>query len=359
MNPPYNYGISQEDASTEERALDLRDGDRLLCIASAGEVPLNLLARRTIAIDAADISREQIALSRLKLGACRALEPLEAAAFLGFMDAPADQRRRFFDRTAAFLTEDEKRFWAMNPGAVERGPVRAGRFERYLNRFSPASLAVLGEKKMRRLFDQNSVEAQREYFDRCLSTALLKGLFKVAFHPRLYRKRGIAEEGLRHGGKRNIAEFFYGRFRDFCAATPARRNYYLQFCFFGRVLFPEALPDYLTEEGMRRVRESHVNIAWREGSYQAVLGESRPGAFNKFHLSNIGDWMGREEFAGLLGLVRKKAAPSSLAVSRYIHLDHPVPEVLRGRVVRRDGLGEELMKTDRFPFYNLVVMELP
>jgi hypothetical protein len=157
---------------------------------------------------------------------------------------------------------------------------------------------------------------------------------------------------------RDIAAFFYGRFRDFCTATPARRNLYLQFCFFGRVLFPEALPEYLSEEGMRRIRTSYANIAWRLESYQEALGESAPGRFNKFHLSNIGDWMGREEYAGLLALVCAKAGPSSRAVSRYIHLDHPLPEALRERIVRRDDRGQELVRSDRFPFYNLVVMEL-
>ncbi|MBE3130659.1 MAG: DUF3419 family protein [Acidobacteria bacterium] len=338
MKPPYNYGISQEDALTERRALDIREGDRLLCVASAGEVPLNLLALGPVAIEAVDISPAQLFLCRLKLSACRALEPLEAAALLGFMDAPSEKRRRLFDRTTTFLGDDEKSFWAANMSAVERGPIRAGRFERYLGRFSPA--------------------ARQEYFDRYLSKALLKVLFKVAFHPRLYRKRGIAEEGLRHGGGRDIAEFFYGRFRDFCAATPARRNPYLQFCFFGRVLFPEALPEYLSEEGLRRVRESHASIAWRLESYREAVDKSPPGRFNKFHLSNIGDWMGLEEYAELLALVCERAAPSSLAISRYIHLDHPLPEALRERLVRRDDRGEELVRSDRFPFYNLVVMEL-
>jgi len=358
MKAPYNYGLSQEDALTERRALEIREGDRLLCVASAGEILLNLLALGPVAIEAVDVSAAQLFLSRLKLAACRALEPLEAAEFLGFMDAPADKRMRLFDRTASFLDNGERRFWAANMPAVEMGPVRAGRFERYLGRFSPAALAVLGKRKLRRLFEQDTAAAQRECFDRSLSTPVLKVLFKVAFHPRLYRKRGIAEEGLRHGGKRDIAAFFYGRFRDFCAATPARRNLYLQFCLFGRVLYPEALPEYLSEEGMRRVRKNHASIVWRPESYQEAVGKSAPGRFNKFHLSNIGDWMGLEEYAGLLALVCAKAAPSSRAMSRYIHLDHPLPEALRGRVVRRDDRGEELVRSDRFPFYNLVVMEL-
>ena len=50
--------------------------------------------------------------------------------------------------------------------------------------------------------------------------------------------------------------------------------------------------------------------------------------------------------------------PSSPEIARYIHLGHPLPEALRERIVRRDDRGEELVRADRFPFYDLVVMEL-
>lgn len=276
MKPPYDYGVSQEDALTEERALNLRDGDRLLCVASAGEIPLNLLARRDLTIEAVDISRSQLSLCRLKAAACRALEPLEAAALLGFMDASPGRRRQLFARAAEYLEEGDKRFWAANGKAVERGPVRAARFERYLGRFSPAGRAVLGGRKLRGLFELDTVAAQEEYFDRSLSTGTLRTVFKAAFHPLLYRKRGIAEEGLRHGGAGGPGGFFYSRFRDFCTATPARKNYYLQFSFFGRVLFPEALPEYLSEQGIRNIRANHANITWRPESYQEALDKSPP-----------------------------------------------------------------------------------
>lgn len=357
MNPLYNYGLSQEDALTEYRALDIRLGDRLIAIASAGEVPLNLVALEDVRVEAVDISRNQLALAKLKLGACRALEPAEAASFLGFSEAPEVARRRLFDRVALFLGEDELAFWRGNISAVERGAVRAGRFERYLRKFSRLARLVLGESKLRGLFERDTLVEREEYFDRFLSTALVRALFRLAFDPRLYRRRGIADEGLRHGGERDIAGFFYGRFRDFCCATPARKNYYFQFALWGRVLFPEALPEYLSPEGLARVRERHGNIAWREVSIQDALAGHPAGTFNKFHLSNIGDWMSREDYAALLTLLCDKAPAASRAVARYIHLDHPLPGTLNGRLVRDARLAGELIKADRFPFYNLVVME--
>lgn len=357
MKPPYDYGIAQEDALTELGALDLRPDDRLLCIASGGEIPLNLLALRNLRIEAVDVSPNQLFLSKLKLAACRALEPSEAAAFLGFTEVSADTRKRLFARVAAFLEADGRRFWGANASALEEGPIRVGRFEKYLAKFRSAGLAVLRKGRLRGLFELETVDERRVYFERFLSTPLLKAMFRIAFHPFLYRKRGIAAAGLIHCAPGHAADFFYARFKDFCTATPPRKNYYLQFTFFGRILFPEALPEYLTEEGTRRIRERPAHIAWRLASVQEALNTCSPGTFNKFHLSNVGDWMTRDEYAGVLAMICDKAAAASRTTVRYIHLDHPVPEALRGRIIRDERRGEALMRGDRFPFYNLVILE--
>lgn len=358
MKPLYNYGLSQEDARTELEALGLRQDDRLFCVASAGEIPLNLLALRRISIEAVDISSNQLALCRLKLATCRALEPPEAAAFLGFTEAPGGKRMRFWGRVRSFLEDGDRRFWEGSLPSIEEGAIRSGRFERYLDKFRSAGRCLLGRRKLGRLFELDAEAERRDFFDRFLGRSLLKTLFRVAFHPRVYRKRGIAAEGLIHGDAGHTADFFYSRFRDFCTATPPRRNYYLQWSFFGCVIFPEAFPEYLTEEGMKRIRERTADIAWRLASVEEALESCAPGAFNKFHLSNIGDWMTRTEYAGVLVRMCEKGAVGSRAAGRYIHLDYPVPEALGGRLTRDETRGEELMRRDRFPFYNLVVMEI-
>lgn len=359
MEPLYNYGLSQEDALTEYRALDLRPGDRVVSVASAGDVPLNLIALEDVRIEAVDIARSQLALARLKLAACLALEPSEAAAFLGFEDATISLRTRLFNRVASFLDERERRFWRGNMAAVERGAVRAGRFERYIRRFSRLARLVLGESRLRGLFEREGVAERRDHFDRRLGSGAVKALFRAAFNPRRYRKGGISDAGLTHSGQRDIAAFFYGRFRDFCTVTPPRRNYYFQFMLWGRLFYPEAWPEYLRPEGLARVRERQGSIVWREASFEQTLAGHPAGTFNKFHLSNIGDWMSREDYAALLNLLGLRAAPGSRALARYIHLDHPIPDALNGRLRRDDRLAEELIEGDRFPFYQLVVLETP
>ncbi len=356
MSHIFEFGISQDDALTENRALDLRTGDRLLCVASAGEVPLNLLALADIKVYAVDISINQLFLSKLKLKAVLALDPLEAASLLGFMDADSDIRLKYFDKVNQLMDEDEKSFWQKNIFAIQNGPVHESRFEKYISRFGKIGLRILGRKRMMGLLECESPEQHKDYFDRYLSTFLIKSIFRIAFHPKIYKNRGLSEEGLKHRGQVNMASFFYGRFRDFCTSTVARRNYYLQFTFFNKILFQEALPEYLKDDGLINLRKNFSNISFGHLSYNQALTESSTGEFNKFALSNICDWMDKDEFTETLMLIKEKVNNSGRILSRYIHFDYPVRDGLEKYFKTDYDLGEALIHQDRYPFYSLVPM---
>jgi S-adenosylmethionine-diacylglycerol 3-amino-3-carboxypropyl transferase len=354
MEELFDFGISQEDAITLYKALDIKKNDRLLCIASAGEVPLNLLAIQDLWIEAVDISLSQLNLAKIKLYAVCSLEPMEAAAFLGFVDAEPEERKKLFRRVSELMDSSEKLFWIENMSVIEKGPIHEARFEKYIARFNWITFLIFGKNKLLRLFELETINAQQEFFDRHLSRSVLKIIFKIVFHPKMYKKRGMAPQGLTHSGESNISAFFYSRFRDFCSATAARKNYFLQFCFFNKVLFPEALPEYLSERGIQRIRKNQEKLKFRHLSYTELLNQSRKGEFNKFHLSNIGDWMNRDEFTQILRLIKDKAASSSRIMLCYIHCNHSIPEELKNFLIPDYQLGERLVKTDRYPFYNLV-----
>ena len=356
--PIFEYGISQEDALVDARALDLREGDRLLCISSAGEMPLNLLARFDLKITAVDTLESQNCLTRLKLAAVRSLEPEEAASLAGFRKAPAEIRRKLFEKTSMYLSSQDLLFWKNNSAAIDQGPINVARFEKYIARFNGLGLMLLQKKHLMKLFEMQTPEEQATYFDRYISTGLLRGIFRLVFHPRVYKNRGISAQGLTHSGERNMAEFFYGKLKDFCCSTPARENYFLQYSFFDEVLFPEALPEYLKEVGMQRIRRNQANLDIRLQSFNDAILQDRGNGFNKLHLSNIGDWMSKDEFAGLLRLISSRSHSVTKLLFRYIHFNHPIPDDLTGRMSPDYELGNQLSKTDRYPFYGLVPINL-
>jgi len=352
----YNFGISQDDAESERMALDLHKGDRLVCLASAGEVPLNLLSSTDLRIDAVDISLPQLHLSRLKLIAAIHLEPLEAARLIGYMPGTKEERLHWFSHLIDYLDEAEKVFWNTHPVVFEKGPVHLGRFERYLAKFSWLALQIIGRKKMMKLFEFDDVNLQRNYFDEQLETRRLKLIFNAVFHPKIYKKRGMDEQGLTHSGERNIAAFFFGRFRDFCTSTPARFNYLLQFTFYNRVLFNEALPEYLLEKGNMGLRRKVDQVSYYNESVNERILKAPQGHYNKFALSNVGDWMTQDEMADLFRIIARQSAGQARLLLRYIHLAHAVPVDLRNIFSLNKEMGNNLEAKDRYPFYSLAPM---
>jgi S-adenosylmethionine:diacylglycerol 3-amino-3-carboxypropyl transferase len=354
MEHLFDFGISQEDALIENKVLDLKNSDRLLCITSAGDVPLNLLALKDIRITAVDISTNQNAMLRLKLNAAVALEPSEAAGFLGYMRQDKNVRLKMFKRVSEFLIEKDQLFWNQNINAINKGIINVARFEKYIQKFNGILLAIVNKKKLLKLIEFTRTEDQFQYFDKKIKSPLLKNLFKLVFHPKLYKDHGISSQGFINTETNNLAEFFFNRFRDFCCSTPAWKNYFLQYTFFNQVLYPEALPEFLSDAGCENIRKHHENLNIRTESIFTFLKTCQEDTYNKFHVSNIGDWVGKNEFSDLLNLIHTKSTPQGRISSRYIHYLHPVPKALQTTIIPDFSLGEKLLKTDRYPFYNIV-----
>lgn len=354
MDCLYNYGISQEDALTECQALNLTDGDSLLCIASAGEIPLNIAALCDAKIVASDISASQIRLCRLKQTAALKYDSVTAASFLGYMSMEESKREQIFrEEISHLLPEHDREFWIKNPDAIEKGVINSGRFEQYMQKVTVIGRFIAGKKNLYSLFNSDSIEKQKEVFDKKISGLFVNGLFRVAFHPWIYKSRGIDPAGLTHSGARNIGEFFFQRFRSFCCNTLSRNNYFLQYTFFNEVLFPEALPEFLQPDFHEKFTRNISNIEYTGTSIEKILEAGETGKFNKIHISNIGDWMSKESMADIFTLVRNKTTPGARAVMRYIHLNHKIPGNLPELVADYD-LGNNLELKDRYPFYSVV-----
>lgn len=350
----YNFGMSQDDAKTERKALDLHNGDRVLCIASAGEVPLNLLASLNIHIDATDISLPQIYLAKLKLTAALHLEPDEAARFIGYARGTSEERSKIYKMLTPYIEESERAFWDQHPTIFRKGLIHEARFEKYLSRFNWIALHILNKKKLMRLFEFDDIGLQKRYFDRFLNSRRLRKIFQIVFHPRIYKNRGMDSQGLIHSGERDIAEFFFSRFRNFCTSTLARNNYLLQITFFNNIICEDALPEYLNKKGNRLLKKHVPNLTFFHESITSRLENSAPGCYNKYALSNVSDWISREAGTELLQILGDRSNNHARALIRYIHTSPGVPDQLKDILYPDYAFGEKLESQDRYPFYSLI-----
>lgn len=355
MTHLYNFGISQEDERTEAAALALGPDDRVLSVASAGDMPLSLLALGAAEVLAVDVDPSQLELTRLKLAAVCALPREDAARFLGFLPASSRRRLRWLDTVAAELPPTSAAFWRAHRAEVAGGAIWAGRFERYVRRLAPLLLALVGKRRVEDFFAAPDLAAQRRLFDRSFGRGRVRALFRVAFHPAVFRRRGMDPRSLsQRDARRSLGDQYFDQLRQMGTAVLARDNPLFQLMLLGRTSGPDAVPAYLSEVGAARVRERRGALQLHLSDLAAWLEAAPPGAFDKAHLSNVPDWLDADAFDRVLRLVCARAASPARVVWRFIHVDRPVPDDLLP-VLRVDReAGRRLAATDRFPFYGVV-----
>ncbi|MBT3243062.1 MAG: DUF3419 family protein [Bacteroidetes bacterium] len=357
MEVLFNFGLSQDDSRTEKQFLKLSEDDHVLCLASGGEVPLDLISGiKDIHIDAVDTDQNQLFLAQLKHKAAIHLDPNEAALLLGYSKGSEAIRRTLLSHLKFHLSEAEKDFWKHNIDLFNLGPIHAGRFETYIRKYNKIVSSLLGKKHLIALMGMNDRAEQEDYFDHYFRVRLLKFIFRIAFHPRIYKSRGVVEEGLQHSKTSNMAEFFYSRFRNFCVANPAAKNGYYQFTFFNEMILPEAFPDFLQVKNLNILRAQTQNLNFFKTDIMDHLKQVEDNYYSKIALSNLSDWMSCDEITSLLDIILKKVKPGARILARYIH----APIILSGDHADRFEIDYEqardLMNKERYPFYSLIPM---
>jgi S-adenosylmethionine-diacylglycerol 3-amino-3-carboxypropyl transferase len=355
MKAIYDFGLSQEDFRTEKAVLDLQPGDRLLCVASGGELPLNLLCtHKDVAITAVDISPGQIYLCKLKMLAALHINYPLNGYFLGYGKMQKAQRRALFEKMLSpQLTEEEERFWRRHLAAIEAGVVNAGRFEKYLRKLQWVAKPIIGIKNIRRLMACATTTEQQAVFDqRIVNRNGVRFLFKLAFHPAIYRNRGLQAKALQHASE-DTGTKYLRNFRDFCTATPAKSNYFLQYFLLGACQTPDAFPEYLYEANRKVLMERTHVLCFKQCSFAAAIESNGRGAFNKIHFSNIGDWLSVDEFKMLWGIMREALPGGAKLCYRFLQKNHFHAIAEKGLLLCND---KSLQEKDRFPFYSTIAI---
>jgi S-adenosylmethionine:diacylglycerol 3-amino-3-carboxypropyl transferase len=350
MKPLYGFGHTQEDERTEAAALDLPGGN-VLSITSAGEMPLNLLALGADEVVAVDIDPNQNHLARLKLATVLTLDRAESIRFLGYMPAEAYMRRRWLDAVLPQLPDATATFWSEHVDAVDDGPIWAGRFEHYLHLALTLTGPILS-RPFRRMAECDTLAEQHEVFEEALDRPAIHAIFRLVFSPKTYGGHGLDARALQHHdeGAKPLGERFFDNLRALCENTPAKSNPYLQLFSLGEVLSADVVPTYLTAAGFDAVRERHDALEIVDGDVLEYLRDT-PRTFNRFHLSNVTDWMAYDDFRSLLRLIILRSDRPARLVWRAIHAGVDLPEELASEITVDPEWGARLRAVDRFPMY--------
>lgn len=327
-----------EDPVIDIEALQLKDGENVIAIASGGCNIMSYLTAADVNVTAIDLNPAHIALNNLKLAAIQHL-PSYDAFHRFFAEADASENvRAYFTYLQEHLDEPTRKYWESRDKLGRR---RVGYFGKNLYRhgllgsFIGAShlLARMHGRNPRKLLKAKSMAEQRAIFDSELAPLFEKrhirwlinrpsALFGLGIPPSQF-------EALK-GDESHMAEVLFQRLERLACDFDLRENYFAWQAFGRRYQTGGAgpLPPYLQRENYETVRQRADGINIVHESFTEHLRNSPDQSFDAYVLLDAQDWMTDEQLTDNWTQIARTCRPGG----RVIFRTAGEPSILPGRI---------------------------
>jgi len=342
------YASVWEDADALCEALaPVAPGRRLLSIASAGDNVLALLTLDPAEVMAVDLSAAQLACVALRLAAFRRLDHSAVLEFLGVTGgdpAPAG-RLETYARLRADLPSEARAFWDSHRDAIARGPIHAGKFERYFYAFRRFVLPLVHARTTVDELRQPRSAADRErFYEERWNTWRWRALFRLFFSRAVMGRLGRDPEFFAQVDG-PVSERILARTRYAFTALPVATNPYLAYTMTGNFQ-AGALPRYLRPEHGETIRARLDRVRLERGPADAAAG-----SFAGFNLSDIFEYMSPAEHERCYAALLDRASPGARLVYWNMLAPRARPERERARAQPLTSLALDLHARDQAWFY--------
>jgi S-adenosylmethionine-diacylglycerol 3-amino-3-carboxypropyl transferase len=351
--PELLFGMSWEDPESDRRALKIQPGDGIVTICSGGCNTFDLLLEDPARIFAVDINPCQSHLLELKRSAVRRLDHDDLLAFLGLKQAR--NRLDVFEFLQSDLSAAALAYWRSRAKAIEDGVVYQGRYERFLRYFRCLVYLIQGRRRMDGLFECQSLEEQRDYFDRVWNTAQWRILFHLLFNKQVLARRGLSADYFRFDdGAASFADSFFQRSKRALRDIPIATNYFIAQYLLGRYTGPDAAPAYLRKEHLPIIKERLNRIEIVTADLKVWLAGRAENSFDRVSLSNICELMNLAETERTFSQVARTVRPGARICFRNLMIPREVPPSLRANIQLLESESRQLLEQDRSFAYSRV-----
>lgn len=340
-----------EDPRMDEEVLRLGPGKVLLSVISGGCNTLSLALLGPSRVIAVDLNEAQIALLELKIAGARACDHGAWLELLGVR--PSKRRSTLYDACRPLMTARARGWWDAHGEMIDRGIVRSGRYERYLEAFRRLLVCIEGRRRIARLFEPKTPEGRRRFYDREWDTLAWRLFFRAFFSRAVLGRGGLDPAFFSYvEGIRDFGENFRRRAEHVLVDLPAEENYFLSQICLGRYLDERAMPPYLLEENFGALRASLDRITIVRAELADFLRTQPEESIDAFHLSNVFEWLAPDLFRRTLLEIHRVARPGARLCYRNLLVRRRHPADLDPFFEADDGLAARLLFEDRSFVYS-------
>ena len=340
------YANCWEDADILLEALAVKQGDRCLSIASAGDNSLALLVNEPELVVACDLSPAQLACVEVRLAAFAELSHTDMLAFLGFRHC--EHRLDLFTLLRSSLSPSAKRYFDRNTKHIAGGLVHHGKFERYVRIFSNWILPLTHSRKtLNELMVEKDEPARLEFYRQRWNTRRWRLLCRIFCSRFVLGRAGRDPEFMRFV-EGEVADRILQRAEEGLTKVPTHDNPFLDYIATGA--FRQALPFYARAENFTRIRKNLSRLKLFHGAVSDLFASDEMG-FDKFNLSDIFEYMSRDLFLQTARLLIENARPSSRLAYWNMLVPREIARHWPDRVRPLQELSESCFRRDKAFFY--------
>ena len=296
------YSQVWEDADLLIEALNIKEDDIVLSIASGGDNAFALLAQNPARIYAIDLSIAQIACCELRKAMYRQLSHKEHLVFGGVV-------RGEMDRSAAFkkleLPQEARKYWEHNIELINKGFMAQGKFERYFGLFRKKALPLVHTRsKVAKLLASKSDDERKNFYDQAWNNLRWKMMFRIFFSRFVMGRLGRDKEFFKFV-EGSVADRILSRSKHALSVLDTSQNPYLHYILNGE--YTSVFPFSLREENYDNIRTNLDKIEFRKTSIEQFTKEF-DGKVNASNLSDIFEYMTQDGMDTLYETLLRKSA---------------------------------------------------
>jgi S-adenosylmethionine-diacylglycerol 3-amino-3-carboxypropyl transferase len=318
-------------------------------VSSGGCTALSLLAAGAGHVTAVDLNASQNHLVELKVAALRWLTMPEIMSFFGVARGTHERRVRTYRTIRPHLSERAAEFWDTHEGLLGRGALACGVSEQFISVVvKVVKLFIHSRRKIERLLSLETLEEQREFFDREWNTRRWRLLFPALLN-RWTFNRAYDPAFFRGVDNPSFADHFRRLVEHALCDVPVRNNYFLHQMLLGTYpnRVPDGVPPYLerTQREVLRARLDRLELV--DSGYGEYLATREESSIDALALSNICEWLDQAGIDQLFEQVVRVAKPGARFCFRNFVGHTEIPERFRDVIVEDEEAGRRAILGDR------------
>lgn len=276
-----NYTLSNEDTRIELELMP-QNADKIFAICGSGARVLPLMTKNPKHIDVVDMAEPQLKFCELRLQAMRDLAYDQYLYFMGYRGAPQTGDENTVTREELFqkiqLRPEIQKYWLERKAQWSlHGFIYTGKWEGHFQKLGKIFREYL-KCDFTKIFEAQTLEEQRELYQKHWPHVRWKSFIRVAaseyvFNKFLYKGHFSGADEKRTD-QRPPYQMIMEEFERLFQTQLARRNYFMQVLFLGRIRYEEGLPIEAHEAVFQKIKKSTTTLSYTLGDLTKVLREN-------------------------------------------------------------------------------------